>query len=550
MTKKSVLTLFLSLFLLAGLFAASVMVHAEDPAEPAVPDDAFDGAYEEFKGSDGTVTQVFDNGSVITTYKDGSKFGVDYAGNQHAKATDGTYSVGLTDGSIAIEYPDGRQSQYEPDKDTITTINPDSTMTREYVSLGLVADMNAEGEQTGIGFIGSGERLSYNEDGTVADGTIKGPNGASLTVDDGNVTAVSPEGKKMEYRYNTSTDDDPAKEIIRIEAPDGSTAEREISINWEQAADGTWQRCEETSETIKYADGTAISRNINEIFHDEYGFSSEGRFIEETWTSADGETFTRTTAKFNDALDPDSGESLTGEASKWEYTNPNTGEHAATDFFGHPVDLQKDGVSYHAEFDENGKLSSVDMSEDGHRFIGNPDGTWSFTRKDGTVFNGDKENMWKNGTQIQKDGKWVEGYDPSEDFGNDQNDGQDPAGGNNPLDWNGNFFGTELPPLSGRADVSEYTVKDDSITVRIDGVSYGEYIDYCTSLEMLPGWVVYEGDYPEDVAHFPDDYNIKSKIYFSGSYGDLPHISVQYYSDKQCESSGYPHFAMFVFKDW
>ena len=275
MTKKSVLTLFLSLFLLAGLFAASVMVHAEDPAEPAVPDDAFDGAYEEFKGSDGTVTQVFDNGSVITTYKDGSKFGVDYAGNQHAKATDGTYSVGLTDGSIAIEYPDGRQSLYEPDKDTITTINPDSTMTREYVSLGLVADMNAEGEQTGIGFIGSGERLSYNEDGTVADGTIKGPNGASLTVDDGNVTAVSPEGKKMEYRYNTSTDDDPAKEIIRIEAPDGSTAEREISISWEQAADGTWQRCEETSETIKYADGTAISRNINEIFHDEYGFSSE-----------------------------------------------------------------------------------------------------------------------------------------------------------------------------------------------------------------------------------------------------------------------------------
>ena len=67
---------------------------------------------------------------------------------------------------------------------------------------------------------------------------------------------------------------------------------------------------------------------------------------------------------------------------------------------------------------------------------------------------------------------------------------------------------------------------------------------------MLPGWVVYEGDDPEDVAHFPDDYNIKSKIYFSGSYGDLPHISVQYYSDKQCESSGYPHFAMFVFKDW
>lgn len=116
--------------------------------------------------------------------------------------------------------------------------------------------------------------------------------------------------------------------------------------------------------------------------------------------------------------------------------------------------------------------------------------------------------------------------------------------------WNGNFYGTTLPAPQTNGKVTEYTVKDDSITVRIDGISWEEYKDYCKTLQSLGGWQVYTGDYPEDVAHFPEDYNQRLKTYFSGSYGKLPHISVQYYSDKSCETSKKPHFCMFVFKEW
>lgn len=113
--------------------------------------------------------------------------------------------------------------------------------------------------------------------------------------------------------------------------------------------------------------------------------------------------------------------------------------------------------------------------------------------------------------------------------------------------WQGTFNGMTLPAPETGGTITEWTVKDDSVTVRIDGMSYKEYIAYCRVLEALDGWEVYND---EDTAHFPDDYNQRTKVYFTGVYGDLPHISVQYYSDQQCESSGYPHFCMFIFTDW
>lgn len=52
-------------------------VSAEGEESP-VPDDIWDGAYTEFKGPDGQVTTVFDNGSVVTEYRDGSAEGVNW----------------------------------------------------------------------------------------------------------------------------------------------------------------------------------------------------------------------------------------------------------------------------------------------------------------------------------------------------------------------------------------------------------------------------------------------------------------------------------------
>ena len=89
---------------------------------------------------------------------------------------------------------------------------------------------------------------------------------------------------------------------------------------------------------------------------------------------------------------------------------------------------------------------------------------------------------------------------------------------------------------------------DEVTTIRIDGISYEQYVEYCKILQALPGWEVYEGTYLEDVEHLPDDYNSVSKTHFTGIYGGLQHIAVQYYSDKNCKTSGYPHFCMFIFK--
>ena len=137
------------------------------------------------------------------------------------------------------------------------------------------------------------------------------------------------------------------------------------------------------------------------------------------------------------------------------------------------------------------------------------------------------------------------GNNTTENKQNDTTANQGGSSQNNSLNWNGNFFGVELPQVANHSKVSEYTVEEDSITVRIEGVTYAEYKAYCQQLEALTGW---EADEDENVASFPEDYNSRSKVYCSGAYKTLPHISVQYYSDSKAASSGYPNFVMFVYR--
>ena len=116
------------------------------------------------------------------------------------------------------------------------------------------------------------------------------------------------------------------------------------------------------------------------------------------------------------------------------------------------------------------------------------------------------------------------------------------------------FFGVTLP-IPDIGTVTEFNTEvngwgEEVTTIRIDGMSYEQYIEYCKILEALPGWEVYEGSFPEDVAHFPEDYNSKSMVEFTGNYKSLPHIAVKYLSDKACEKNGYPHFCMFVFRNF
>ncbi|MBO4262665.1 MAG: hypothetical protein J5903_02645 [Clostridia bacterium] len=133
--------------------------------------------------------------------------------------------------------------------------------------------------------------------------------------------------------------------------------------------------------------------------------------------------------------------------------------------------------------------------------------------------------------------------------GNTNGNGNQQSSTTNTIDWNGNFFGVELPQVANHNKVCEYSesTSGDALTVRIDGVTYDEYKSYCRQLEALTGW---EADDDENAASFPEDYNSRSKVYFTGAYLTLPHVSVQYYSDKTCQNNKYPHFVMFVYKTW
>ncbi|MBP3730625.1 MAG: hypothetical protein J6I40_04045 [Mailhella sp.] len=118
--------------------------------------------------------------------------------------------------------------------------------------------------------------------------------------------------------------------------------------------------------------------------------------------------------------------------------------------------------------------------------------------------------------------------------------------GNNDIPW-GSFYGVELPPPDGRSAVCERTAKEDSTTVRIDGLSWEEFVRYCKKLEQMPGWRVKNGESSSNLPAGPKTDDI---VYFTGAYGNLPHINLRYNGDEYAKNAGVPNFSMFVFEKW
>ena len=75
MRVKRLLSILLSFVLSISLISFPAYVFAEEPEqnsessseeEDSIPDDVWEGEYVEYKGKDGTLTRVFDSGSVAT----------------------------------------------------------------------------------------------------------------------------------------------------------------------------------------------------------------------------------------------------------------------------------------------------------------------------------------------------------------------------------------------------------------------------------------------------------------------------------------------------
>lgn len=510
---KQAFAILLSFFILfsAAAAASPVSVLAADGSEgPVTPDDAFDGGYTEFKGSDGSVTRVFDNGSVSTKRGDGSVQAVDYKGNQYSEDADGNSTVRTTDGYIATEYKDGKKSLTEPNGKT-TTVDRDGSFSESY-GIGLTLDYNADGGLTGIGITGSDERIGTDENGYYRNGEITCPDGSKLTVTDEGMRFVNKEGTVYDH---TDLGD---KQTTSIEWKDGSRCKQETTVTWNGG-----EKTENTDFSLTDANGEQWNANVNTSFD----ANGDPKYINNNvvrWTGDDGSTLW---------MDNNSG--------AMDFHGKD-GTVMVVDSNGNLTEYKDGKNAWYVTYDENGNVTSADIAySDGAKMTKSADGTTVFTLPDGTKYESDADgNVYKDGEQLKKDGKWLPGKEAGEKTPEENGQSGD-------MEWNGSFNGTDLPKPETKGTVTEWTVEDDCVTIRIDGMSYQEYTAYCRKLESLSGWQV---NNDEDVAHFPSDYNERLKVYFTGAYGTLPRISVQYYSDKTCETNGLPHFCMFVFYEW
>jgi|GEM_PF-3897488 len=371
------LLMFLSVLTTAVVLADNGTDPDEGPSLPNVPDDAWDGEYAEFKGKDGSTTIVFDNGSVITTFSDGSREGVDYNGNQHAKSKDGTYSIRGTDGTTATEYTDGRMSVTETNGKT-TTFNKDGSFSESY-PIGLTRDYDSEGGLIGIGFTGSKERIGTDEDGYYLNGEITGPNGQHLKITDDSMEFTNTEG--TEYKRNDSGN----TETVSINWKDGSHCESTTTTTWDNG-----KKTENTDFTLTENNGNRWDSNVN-VSYDSDGNPAYLNNNVTQVTGSDGSTLW-----------------MDNNSKAIEY-NGKDGSRLIVDHNGNLVENKSDEVNFKATYDENGNLSSADIQwADGARQVQNPDGTGSFTLPDGTQYTTDGGgSVWKDGIKVKENGNWL-----------------------------------------------------------------------------------------------------------------------------------------------
>lgn len=418
--------------ILAALMVFSMISPISVFADFNTPEDAFEGNYTEFEGKDGSVTRVFDNGSVSTKYKDGTTSAIDYNGNQYSEDKDGNASVRTTDGYIATEYNDGRKSVTEPDGKT-TTMNIDGSFSESY-RLGITLDYNSDGGLTGIGITGSNERIETDENGCYKNGEVSGPNGAKLKITDDGMQFVNSEGTVYNH---TDTGD---KKTTKIQWKDGSHCDSETIVTW--SGD---EKTENTNLTLTDSNGDRWDSNVNTSFD----ANGEPKYVNNNvvqWTGADGSKL------------------WMDNNSKAINFSGKDGTVMVVDGSGNLVEYNDSKNSWNVTYDENGNIVSADITySDGARMVKNADGTTTFTLPDGTEYNSDgKGNVTKDGEPIKKEGNWIknESDNDTSKKGNSYKD--DPSSKDkNEQPGGAGISGTKIDDIMGSWTYTEGSIRED-----------------------------------------------------------------------------------------
>ena len=152
-----------------------------EPERDVIPDDGFEGKYKDFSGKDGSVTRVYDNGSIVTTYPDGSREGMDYNGNRYTEDKDGKQVVYDIDGNQHIKNADGSEEAISKGG-THTYFNEDGSY-RAVAPTGTIFEYDKNDEITAVSIEGGESMSLYDDQGNLITGehVITSPDGKKFT---------------------------------------------------------------------------------------------------------------------------------------------------------------------------------------------------------------------------------------------------------------------------------------------------------------------------------------------------------------------------------
>lgn len=421
----------------------------EEPEEPVIPEDIWDGEYKDFPAKDGTTTRVFDNGSIYTTYPDGSKEGMDYKGNRFTKDANGKTVVYTTDGDQMIKNADGSEEAITVGG-THIYYNEDGS-SRSVSPTGTVFEHDADDNIVAVSIEG-GERLELtdeNGDFITGEHVITGPDGKKFTFvnnsgDDFTQFKMWSEGNGTQFGVDGTTDEngyratmlaaDGSKVILsetETTSEDGSTVGTSLmeivntKTGFTAKMDGTVKTDKDgnTTTSVKMSDNEA-----GEIFSMDVNTDKNGEVTSAagTFKTDDGETVNLVANEDQISITSSNGFFIrtnpkTGAA---EIYNPETGDHIKINDQGEVEVLiingddgskieQKDGK--YVITDPNGEEKTITIEKDpktGDTTVTTSDGDTYTITGDGKVLKNGKE-LKEEEPQEGKDkdgGKWVEPY--------------------------------------------------------------------------------------------------------------------------------------------
>lgn len=455
---------------------------------------AFEGETTAFEGKSGVVTEVYDNGSVLTTNADGTKEGVDDEGTLVSVDKDGNETYHFNDGTIGIKYTNGRKEQIYEDGSKLIQ-NADGSMST-YEAAGYYTNLDEDGNVTSV-YFENGQRIDiFDENGEFINQevTIQGDNGETFTY---KFDASENENGEYEVKEFSFSADGNGVDFHLFAKGDGNGV---VSLDSKSVDGATFVMTESDGVTrvdavsgdgvneahiFESVDKVSMTYKVSITFKDETGESSASEIITENGREL--------SIKISD------GRSLTVKTD--ENGNVISGSQTSAD--GSYIKMDENGVQFsdtqtgdYFKVDKNGAITSVHMTYQSGA-------TYDFS--DGTGVLVDKENgnkvMWTH----DEDGSLVivspESNYTVDEKGNLFKDGE-------PVKFNGSFVNVEKgitpdkeAPQSDETDPPQEPSETDEPAAPVETGLSSLRIAGTYSVSGYDGWEDFEDDQYTGVDH-------------------------------------------------